>query len=213
MEYLDHPRAYQILCMGVVVSKGKAIVTLQPRITPKDLLVFAEIYNDRFDQNNREEVRRHAIQSVKTPDGSILYGKPNWQDQQPREVASVYPDLTPRWFDIQVAVNGIGEWDYADFMAHHVNARTEYLIKQGRGDPLLGPGAIIPDTYKLHFKRHPGNVGVDFWILIQSPTPRDARILFYLLWERSIPMSDGRQKKLFVHNPRFEREIRSSADV
>eukprot|EP00972_Heterocapsa_arctica_P106236 15650019-Heterocapsa_arctica.AAC.1 len=71
--------------MGVVVSKGKAIVTLQPRITPHDLLVLAEVFNQAFDQTNRKEVRKHAIQSIKTPDGGILYGKPNWQDQQPRE--------------------------------------------------------------------------------------------------------------------------------
>eukprot|EP00972_Heterocapsa_arctica_P012855 1889446-Heterocapsa_arctica.AAC.1 len=74
--------------MGVVVSKGKAIVTLQPNITPTDLTAFAEIYNGRLDPNDREVVRRHAIQSVKTPDGSIMYGKPNWQDQQPREVST-----------------------------------------------------------------------------------------------------------------------------
>eukprot|EP00972_Heterocapsa_arctica_P055317 8162481-Heterocapsa_arctica.AAC.1 len=30
MAYLEHERAYQVISMGVVVSKGKAIVTLQP---------------------------------------------------------------------------------------------------------------------------------------------------------------------------------------
>eukprot|EP00972_Heterocapsa_arctica_P003233 482172-Heterocapsa_arctica.AAC.1 len=72
-----------------------------------------------MDPHDREEVRKHAIQRVKTPDGSIIYGKPTWQDQQPRDVANSFPRLVPKWFDIQIAVQGIGEWDYADFMSHH----------------------------------------------------------------------------------------------
>eukprot|EP00972_Heterocapsa_arctica_P054945 8101550-Heterocapsa_arctica.AAC.1 len=90
---------------------------------------------------------------------------------------------------------------------------TEYLITEGHGDPELGRNAITPDTYSVNFKRHAGSAGVDFWILIQSPTPRHARILFYLLWERNLPMSDGRQKKIMVHNAHFEREIRNSAEM
>eukprot|EP00972_Heterocapsa_arctica_P069667 10294684-Heterocapsa_arctica.AAC.1 len=81
--------------MGVVVSKGKTIVTLQPGITPSDLTAFSEIYNGRINPNDREETRRHAIQSIKNSDGPILYGKPNWHDQQPREVVLVHPELTP----------------------------------------------------------------------------------------------------------------------
>eukprot|EP00972_Heterocapsa_arctica_P036691 5401477-Heterocapsa_arctica.AAC.1 len=61
MDYLDHPRAYSIICMGVVVSKGKAIVTLQNDVTPQDLVTFADIWNQDFNQNDREEVRKHSI--------------------------------------------------------------------------------------------------------------------------------------------------------
>eukprot|EP00972_Heterocapsa_arctica_P030187 4446335-Heterocapsa_arctica.AAC.1 len=99
-----------------------------------DMRTFAEIFNNSFDPSDRETIRQDSIQSTKTADGSMLYGKPNWQDQQPRSTELVFPDLTPHWYDIQIAVQGVGDWEYADFIKHHVNALTEYLISEGHGD-------------------------------------------------------------------------------
>eukprot|EP00972_Heterocapsa_arctica_P083746 12339937-Heterocapsa_arctica.AAC.1 len=60
----------------------------------------------------------------------------------------------------QMAVSGIGEWNYAEFMTHHIHAMTEYLIKEGHGDSSLGPaGVITHDSFNIHFKRTPGNTG------------------------------------------------------
>eukprot|EP00972_Heterocapsa_arctica_P059981 8846875-Heterocapsa_arctica.AAC.1 len=88
---------------------------------------------------------------------------------------------------------------------------TNYFISEGHGDPSNGAEAITPDSFRLHFKRHSVGAGIDYWVLIQADTPRQAQTLYYLLWERNIPMSNGQQKKLFVHNVKFEREIRLSA--
>eukprot|EP00972_Heterocapsa_arctica_P109871 16176884-Heterocapsa_arctica.AAC.1 len=78
----------------------------------------------------------------------------------------VFPELTPQFWDLQVAVSGVGAWEYANFMTHHINAMTEYLISKGHGDPSNGADAITPNSFKMHFKRHATGPAVDYWILI-----------------------------------------------
>eukprot|EP00972_Heterocapsa_arctica_P025334 3732066-Heterocapsa_arctica.AAC.1 len=72
--------------------------------------------------------------SIKIPDGNMLYGKPNWRDQQPRRAEVVFPLLTPHWYDMQISMDGVGDFEYEACIRHHVNAMTDYLIGQGHED-------------------------------------------------------------------------------
>eukprot|EP00972_Heterocapsa_arctica_P042151 6213584-Heterocapsa_arctica.AAC.1 len=82
---------------------------------------------------------------------------------------------------------------------------TDYLISEGHTD-------INSSTYECHFKRVGvgQNSSVDYWVLIGSPTAKHARILFYLLWERSVPADDGQSRKMNSFNVDFDKEIRKN---
>ncbi len=70
--------------------------------------------------------------------------------------------------------------------------RDRYLIREGHGHADLGDAAISVDSFQLHFARSPNSRKVDYWVLVQTPSPRIARTMFYLLWERNIPTTDMR---------------------
>jgi hypothetical protein len=186
---------------------------VQDGVTPKDLSSFADLWNQSFSMADREESNKHGIQAIKSADGAVIYGKPNWLDQQPRDISHSFPTITPHWWDIQIALHGVGEWNYADFIRHHIAAMTKYLINEGHGNPDLGERVVTPDSFNCHFKRSPDSQTVDLWILVKSPTPYHARLMFYLLWERSVSTNDGRMKKFMVHNTTLEREIRGSVNT